>query len=96
MHPVSTYFLGGKLSDAPKRPGMFRMISTTYVFVQIVTGVEVGFAAVVLVVAFGWELPMALAVTIPTGFPVMLMQGYLATRYFRDPDIWAEASPPQQ
>lgn len=74
---TTTILLDSRLRSAL---GVFRIAISTYLFAQVATGIEVALAAVALVVAYGWPLHSALAVTIPLGFPVMLMQAALCAR----------------
>jgi hypothetical protein len=63
-----------------------RSFTVTYVVLQVLTGIETVGAAVALVVAGGWDLPAALALTIPMGMPLLIVQGsgVLFWRYGRN------------
>ena len=49
-------------------------VSAAYVIAQIVTGIEIGVLAAIMVVVAGWTLPAAMAVTFPLGLPLVSLQ----------------------
>lgn len=53
----------------------------TYALLQVITGVEVGFAAVALYFLAGMSLPAALSASFPLGIPLLLIQGAAAVAY---------------
>ncbi len=55
-----------------------------YVMLQVATGVEVGLTATGLVIFGGVSLPVALAVTIPMGFPLLLLQAWFALAWIHN------------
>jgi hypothetical protein len=62
INPLSVFFMAGKGLAA-------------YVFLQVITGIEVGVVAAAMVLSLGWSLPFALSIAIPLGFPAFLAQG---------------------
>ncbi|MEL6344298.1 MAG: hypothetical protein AAFV53_14360 [Myxococcota bacterium] len=50
----------------------------SYVFAQVMTGVEVGVLAALLVVGVEVSLPAALAITFPLGLPLVALQTALS------------------
>ncbi|MGC6492821.1 MAG: hypothetical protein ACON5B_08265 [Myxococcota bacterium] len=58
-----------------KNAGIWTKIAvTTYLLAQILTGIEVGIVAACLVLLLDWSLMSALAVAVPAGFPLLLLQ----------------------
>ena len=50
---------------------------TAYGIAQVVTGIQAGFAANVLVIVKGWSIAEALATAIPLAYPLALIQVFI-------------------
>lgn len=53
----------------------------TYAVLQVVTGIEVGFAAVAFYFLADMSLPAALSAAFPLGLPLLVLQGAAAVAY---------------
>lgn len=70
-------------TSAPSAAGVLHTsitIAKAYALAQLTTGVQLGVALAFGMMMFGWSL-LALAVLIPMGFPLMLLQYALALRW---------------
>jgi ABC-type transport system involved in Fe-S cluster assembly fused permease/ATPase subunit len=76
--PINLHLDEPEPTSTTRRVGKHAVTAAiSYMLAQLLTGVELGIVAAMFVLVHGWELTGALAVVLPLGLPLVLLQATL-------------------